>query len=296
MTETNPLQIDREPTRKGESGIAQLQIDHGSFLAYHRRFASGDGPKGQNAAPPGIVFPGIVFLGGFKSDMTGTKASTLDEFCHARGLGFLRFDYSGHGESSGDFRDGTISRWFADSLAAFDRLTEGPQILVGSSMGGWIMLLVALARPARIKGLIGLAPAPDFTEQLIWRKLSESDRENLLRDGKLEQPSDYSPEPYVITRALIEDGRKHLLLADGPGRAIAIDAPVRLLHGLNDPDVPHAVSLQLQAKLQSEDVIVELIKDGDHRLSRPQDLARLCAAVDELVQLSAASSAANPAR
>jgi pimeloyl-ACP methyl ester carboxylesterase len=282
MTETNPLRIDGEPTQKGESGIAQLQIEHGSFLAYRRRFASRDA---GNA-------PGIVFLGGFKSDMTGTKASTLDDFCHTRGLGFLRFDYSGHGESSGDFLDGTISRWFADALAAFDRLTEGPQILVGSSMGGWIMLLVALARPERVTGLVGVAPAPDFTEALIWPSLSETDREKLARDGKLQQPSDYSPEPYVITRALIEDGRRNLLLDS----TIDIDAPVRLLHGLEDRDVPHTVSLQLQAKLKSQDVIVQLIKDGDHRLSRPQDLARLCTAVEELVQLSAASSAAKPAR
>src|SRR3954466_1168939 len=172
MTETNPSRIGHEPTQTSESGIEQLQIDHGPVLAYRRRFASGDGAKR----------PGVVFLGGFRSDMTGTKASTLDEFCQARGLAFLRFDYSGHGASSGDFLDGTISRWFADSLAAFDRLTEGPQILVGSSMG-WIMLLVALARPERIKGLVGLAPAPDFTEALIWRGLSEANRARLLREG-----------------------------------------------------------------------------------------------------------------
>lgn len=286
MTETNPLRITAEPTQKGESGIAQLQIEHGSFLAYRRRFAPGDGAKA----------PGIVFLGGFKSDMTGAKASALDNFCHARGYGFLRFDYSGHGESSGDFLDGTISRWFGDALAAFDRLTEGPQILVGSSMGGWIMLLLALARPARIAGLIGLAPAPDFTEDLIWGNLTESDRARLLKDGKLEQPSDYSADPYVITRALIEDGRKHLLLTDEPGGTIAIEAPVRLLHGLDDRDVPPAVSLRLQSRLKSPDVVLQLIKDGDHRLSRPQDLQRLCDTVDELVQLSAASRAANPAR
>jgi pimeloyl-ACP methyl ester carboxylesterase len=163
-------------------------------------------------------------------------------------------------------------------------------------MGGWIMLLVALARPERIKGLIGLAPAPDFTEELIWRTLSEGERAKLLRDGKLERPSDYSPEPDVITRALIEDGRKNLLLGDGPGRTIAIEAPVRLLHGLNDRDVPHQISLRLQERLAGEDVVVNLIKDGDHRLSRPQDLVRLTAAVEELVQLSAASSALNPAR
>jgi pimeloyl-ACP methyl ester carboxylesterase len=282
MTEANPLRIDAEPTQKGESGIAQLQIDHGSFLAYRRRSASGDGAK----------VPGIVFLSGFKSDMTGAKASALDDFCHVRGFGFLRFDYSGHGASSGDFLDGTISRWFADALAAFDRLTEGPQILVGSSMGGWIMLLLALARPARIAGLIGLAPAPDFTEQLIWGNLTQNDRARLLKDGKLELPSDYSSDPTVITRALIEDGRKHLLL-DSP---IAIEAPVRLLHGLNDRDVPHHFSLRLQEQLSSQDVVVQLIKDGDHRLSRPQDLQRLCDTVDALVQLSAASNAAKPAR
>lgn len=284
MTEANPLQTDPEPTQKGESGIAQLQIDHGFFLAYRRRRASGEGAKR----------PGIVFLGGFRSDMTGAKASMLDQFCHARGLGFLRFDYSGHGASSGDFRDGTISRWFADSLTAFDRLTEGPQILVGSSMGGWIMLLLALARPERIQGLVGLAPAPDFTEELIWRSLPDSAREKLLRDGKLEQPSDYSPEPTVITRALIEDGRKHLLLGDAI--PIPIPIPVRLLHGLSDRDVPHTISLRLQQRLAAEDVVVHLIKDGDHRLSRPQDLARLGTAVEELIQLSAASSASSPVR
>lgn len=277
MTQTNPSRIAGEPTQISESGIAQLQIDHGSFLAYRRRFTSGDSAKA----------PGIVFLGGFRSDMTGTKASTLDDFCRDRGLGFLRFDYSGHGVSSGDFIDGTISRWFADALFAFDRLTEGKQILVGSSMGGWIMLLVALARAERIHGLVGLAPAPDFTEELIWRTLTDNDRATLMRDGRLEQPSDYSADPSVITQALIEDGRKHLLL----GGAIAIDAPVRLLHGLSDPDVPHTVSLRLQEKLTSQDVVVSLIKDGDHRLSRPQDLARLCDAVEELVQRSASSSA-----
>jgi pimeloyl-ACP methyl ester carboxylesterase len=282
MTEPNPLQIDREPAKTDESAIPQLQTEHGSVLAYRRRFASRDGTKR----------PGIVFLGGFKSDMTGTKAAALDAFCQARGLGYLRFDYSGHGASGGAFLDGTISRWFADALAAFDRLTEGPQILVGSSMGGWIMLLVALARPERIKGLVGVAPAPDFTEALIWRTLSDDARAKILREGKLEQPSDYSSDPYVITKALIEDGRNNLLL----GGPIAIDAPVRLLHGLNDRDVPHRISLELQALLTSRDVVVNLIKDGDHRLSRPQDLARLSAALDELVQLSVASSAASPAR
>jgi pimeloyl-ACP methyl ester carboxylesterase len=269
MTEANPLQTDPEPTQKGESGIAQLQIDHGSFLAYRRRFASRDG----------VNAPGIVFLTGFKSDMTGTKASVLDEFCHARGFGFLRFDYSGHGASSGDFLDGTISRWFADALAAFDRLTEGPQILVGSSMGGWIMLLAALARPNRIAGLIGLAPAPDFTEVLIWNRLAAEARDQLMRDGRLEQPSAYSDEPTIITRALIEEGRRHLLLS----APIGIRCPVRLLHGMADPDVPHRLSLDLAARLVSSDVRVTLIKDGDHRLSRAEDLALLGATIEELI-------------
>src|SRR5215470_11160666 len=250
-----------------------LTLPDGAAIAYRRV-----------AARAGDVWPGIVFLSGFASDMTGTKAAALAAWAEARGRAFLRFDYSGHGRSSGAFRDGTIGRWSEDALAVLDRLTQGPQILVGSSMGGWIMLLLALARPERISGLIGLAPAPDFTEELIFRTLSENDRAKLLHDGKLEQPSDYSPEPYVITRALIEDGRKNLLL----GGPIAIDAPVRLLHGLNDPDVPHEISLRLQQKLASQDVVVNLIKDGDHRLSRPQDLARLCATVDELVQLSSA--------
>ena len=268
-----------KPASPASTSPASLARPDGATIAYHRL-------AGKR--------PGIVFLGGFKSDMIGTKASTLDDFCHARGLGFLRFDYSGHGASSGDFLDGTISRWSADALAAFDRLTDGPQILVGSSMGGWIMLLLALARPERIQGLVGLAPAPDFTEELIWRSLPDSAREKLLRDGKLEQPSDYSPEPTVITRALIEDGRKHLLLGDAI--PIPIPIPVRLLHGLSDRDVPHTISLRLQQRLAAEDVVVHLIKDGDHRLSRPQDLARLGTAVEELIQLSAASSASSPVR
>ena len=238
------------------------------------------------------VLPTIVFLSGFKSDMTGSKATALDEFCNARGLGFLRFDYSGHGASSGDFLDGTISRWTADALAAIDKLTDGPLILVGSSMGGWIMLLVALQRRARIEGLIGIAAAPDFTEALIWRRLSGGDRHRLMAQGRLEQPSEYSAEPTVITRALIEDGRRHLLL----GGAIDLGMPVRLLHGMADPDVPYRHSLHLAERLESRDVRVSLIKDGDHRLSRPQDLALLCDAVMELAQLPAANSARNPSR
>ncbi|HVZ01856.1 MAG TPA: alpha/beta fold hydrolase [Dongiaceae bacterium] len=241
---------------------------------------------------PTAVLPTVVFLGGFKSDMTGSKATALDGFCNARGLAFLRFDYSGHGASGGDFLDGTISRWTADALAVIDKLTAGPLILAGSSMGGWIMLLAALQRRERVRGLVGVAAAPDFTEALIWRALSGGDQHRLMAQGRLEQPSEYSAEPYVITRALIEDGRRHLLLQD----AIDLDMPVRLLHGMADPDVPWRHSLRLAEKLASRDVRVTLIKDGDHRLSRPQDLALLCDAVAELAQSPAASSARSPSR
>jgi pimeloyl-ACP methyl ester carboxylesterase len=282
MRNANPSEIDPDRTPPADSGLRQLQMDHGSFLAYRRRSASGDG----------IGRPGIVFLGGFKSDLSGTKATALDAFCCARRLGFLRFDYSGHGASGGDFLHGSISRWTADALAAIDRLTEGPLILVGSSMGGWIMLLVALARHERVKGLVGIAAAPDFTEALIWQGLPAAARAQLLKAGRLERPSEYSANPTVITRTLIEDGRKHLLL----GGPIAIAVPVRLLHGTADRDVPHGLSLRLAERLVSEDVVVSLVKDGDHRLSRPQDLARLRAAIDELVQAPAESSARNPSR
>jgi pimeloyl-ACP methyl ester carboxylesterase len=224
--------------------------------------------------------------------MTGSKAAALDRFCYERGLGFLRFDYSGHGESSGDFIDGSISRWMQDALTAFDRLTEGPQILIGSSMGGWIMLLMALARPERIKALLGIAAAPDFTEDLIWQSLTGAEQDRLMREGRLEQPSEYAPEPYVITRKLIEDGRNHLLL----GKAIPIAVPVRLLQGMADPDVPFRTAERLAEKLISEDVAVTLIKDGDHRLSRPQDLARLMATLEELLQEPDFNIAGSPSR
>ena len=173
--------------------------------------------------------------------MTGTKATFLDEFCAARGLGYTRFDYSGHGASSGRFEDGTIGRWAEDAIAIIDRATEGPLILVGSSMGGWIMLLAALARPDRIAGLVGLAPAPDFTEALIWNRLADEERDRLIQAGRLEMPSEYSEEPTILTRALIEEGRRHLLLS----APIGIRCPVRLLHGMADPDVPYRLSLEL---------------------------------------------------
>ncbi|MBB4212120.1 pimeloyl-ACP methyl ester carboxylesterase [Rhodothalassium salexigens DSM 2132] len=225
----------------------------------------------------------VVFLGGFMSDMTGTKAEHLDAHAAARGHGFLRFDYRGHGASDGGFEDGTISAWRDDALAAIDQLTDGPLILVGSSMGGWIALLAALARPERVAGLVGVAAAADFTERLMWDGFDESVRRAIIEDGRYEEPSPYGPDPVVITRTLIEDGRDHLVL-DGP---IPLACPVRLLHGQQDPDVPWQWSLKTAEALAGDDVTVTLIKNGDHRLSTPADLARLSAAVDELLALAA---------
>jgi pimeloyl-ACP methyl ester carboxylesterase len=233
-----------------------------------------------------------MFLCGFRSDMAGTKASLLDSHCAARGLGFLRFDYSGHGRSSGDFTDGTIGRWTEEAVAVIDHAGDGPLVLVGSSMGGWIMLLAALARPRRVAGLIGIAPAPDFTERLIWDAMPAAERAGMMTRGRLEVPSQYADTPTILTRDLIEEGRRHLLLA----APIGLRCPVRLLHGMADPDVPHALSLELADRLVSDDVRVTLIKDGDHRLSRPQDLALLTQAVDELSQPPAARIAGNPSR
>jgi pimeloyl-ACP methyl ester carboxylesterase len=217
-----------------------------------------------------------VFLPGFRSDMGGTKAAALAEHCRSRGHSFLRFDYFGHGASSGDFRAGSIGRWAEDALAVIDELTEGPQILVGSSMGGWIALLAALARPDRIRGLIGIASAPDFTEDLIWNRLSEEQGRRFRTSGELSAPSAYESELIPITYKLVEEGRRHLLLR----RPITLSCPVRLLHGMQDPDVPYQTSLRLAQNLPGIEAVVELIEDGDHRLSRPQDLARLFAAVD----------------
>ena len=214
--------------------------------------------------------PTVLFLPGFASDMAGGKATALAEMCREAGRAMLRFDYSGHGASGGAFTDGTIGRWRDDALAVIDRLSEGPLVLVGSSMGGWIALLVALARPERMAALVGVAAAPDFTEALMWEAIAPPERAALARDGYLDVPSQYGP-PTRITRALIEDGRRHLLL----GGPIPLACKVRLLHGQRDPDVPWETALRLADRLASEDVQVTLIKDGDHRLSRPQDLALL---------------------
>ena len=233
------------------------------------RLDRGNGTELAWIRQPGTT-PTVVFLPGFRSDMTGDKATSLAAFCAQRGVGMLRFDYSGHGSSSGDFVDGTIGAWVADALAAIDALTAGPLILVGSSMGGWIALLVAIARPDRVAGLIGIAAAPDFTQRLMWEKMTVPQRETLQRDGVLYRPSQYG-EPTPITLRLIKEGADHLVL----NGHIPIRCPVRLLHGQADPDVPWDLALRIAEQLDSQDLRVTLIKDGDHRLSRPEDLVLL---------------------
>ena len=225
------------------------------------------------------IAPGIMFLGGFRSNMTGTKASFLEEYCRRRGHAYVRFDYFGHGEWGGDFAEATIGRWRHDAIAVLDSLTEGPQILIGSSMGGWIMLLAAMARPERIAGLVGIAAAPDFTEELLPKRLTPAQRGEMEEKGAVTLPSDYDPAGYLYTRALIEDGRTHLLLH----APIPLEVPVRLLHGLADASVPWELSLRLADRLQSRDVAVTLVKGGDHRLSSEADLARLAQTIDCLI-------------
>ncbi len=228
-------------------------------------------------ATPGTT-PGIVFLGGFGSDMSGTKATALEQAAIRRGQAFLRLDYRGHGQSEGRFINGTIGDWFADALAIFDAVTAGPQILVGSSMGGWMALLLARARPERVKAMVGIAAAPDFTTRLMSEELTDQQREILLRDKVLYRPSEYGA-PMPITLRLIEDGNNHLLL----DRPVAFAGPVRLLHGQRDPDVPWQIALKIAERMESDDVRIILVKDGDHRLSRPKDIALIIETVEALI-------------
>lgn len=223
--------------------------------------------------------PGVVFLTGFKSDMEGGKALVLEEMCKAQGRAFLRFDYQGHGASSGDFLDGTIGRWADDAVFALDNLTEGPQVLVGSSMGGWIMLLATLKRPDRIAGLVGTAAAPDFTEDLMWDTFTEAQKKEMLDTGRIEIPNCYDDEPYYISKNLIDEGRNNLLLR----APLAITCPVRLIQGMQDEDVPWETAQRIVDKLESADVELTLVKDGDHRLSEGRHLARLCRTVSTLL-------------
>jgi pimeloyl-ACP methyl ester carboxylesterase len=233
----------------------RIDNGHGVELAWQRLPGSG---------------PCVVFLPGFRSDMRGDKATALAAWCAQAGRALLLFDYSGHGQSAGSFDTGTISAWRDDALAVIDALTEGKLILVGSSMGGWIGLLVAMARPERLAAFVGIAAAPDFTEAMMWEAMTFEERAILMERGVLEQPNAYG-DPYPITRALIEDGRTRLVL----GAPIPITAPVRLLHGQADRDVPWEFSLRLAAQVTSTDVQVVFVKDGEHRMSRPQDLTLL---------------------
>jgi len=228
--------------------------------------------------------PGLFWMSGFKSDMQGGKAQALDAWAAGHGRACVRFDYSGHGESGGAFVDGTIGRWLEDSLAAFDAACQGPQVVIGSSMGGWMALLLARALARRgtvgratLKGLMLIAPAPDFTEQLMWKGFSPEVREQIEREGFWMRPSEYG-EPYPIMKTLIDEGRNHLLL----GSAIDLGCPVRILQGRQDPDVPWQHAFRLAERLPGDDVVLTMIPDGDHRLSRPQDLVRIIAAVSEL--------------
>jgi pimeloyl-ACP methyl ester carboxylesterase len=229
--------------------------------------------------------PGLIWLGGFNSDMKGTKALALDAWAAEHGRGCVRFDYSGHGESGGAFIDGTVGRWLEESVAVFEQFCRGPQVVIGSSMGGWMALLLAReiakreAASAPLAGLVLIAPAPDFTEQLMWNGFPPEVRQEILTKGVWMRPSQYGDgAPYPITRALIEEGRNHLLL----GSAIEVGCPVRILQGAQDPDVPWQHAFALAHRLPADDVVLTMIQDGDHRLSRPQDIARIIAAVAEI--------------
>jgi pimeloyl-ACP methyl ester carboxylesterase len=251
------MTIDTEPNF--------LAREDGTRIAYHH-------------TPGGA--PGVIFCGGFMSDMTGTKALALEEACQKSSRSYTRFDYRGHGQSGAAFESGTIGLWAGDAQAVLDKVTQGPQIIVGSSMGGWIMLLLARARPARIAGLIGIAPAPDFVLRM-WDQFSDEIKATLKRDGVYYAPSEYSEEPYAITLQLIEDGRQHLVLQE----PLSVDYPVRILHGMVDPDVPWRQSLTIVERLQGDDIVVTFSKNGDHRLSKPDDIARLIGAVETLARI-----------
>ncbi len=251
-----------------------LRLKDGTILAYHKTPASAKG-KG---------LPGLIFLGGFLSDMEGAKALFLETLARREGFGFIRFDYSGHGKSSGAFEEGTIGTWTQDTIAILDRVAKGPHILVGSSMGGWIMLLAALKRKKRIAGLIGIAAAPDFTEYLMWKKLTAHQKKTLRENGRIALPPDACGDPdarpYPITLQLIEEARKRLLLRS----TIPLTCPVTLLHGMKDADVPYRTALSLAEKLQGADVEIRLQKSGDHRMSTPESLMLLEETVRKMQQ------------
>ena len=246
------------------SEIEYLEVPGRHRLAY--RYS----PGGQ---------PSVVFLGGFLSDMEGSKATALEAFCRDRGQAYLRLDYSGHGRSGGRFEDGTISSWRDDALAIIDAVTAGPIVPIGSSMGGWLALLIALSRPKRVVGLIGLAAAPDFTEELMWGQFDAAQRRQLMSEGLVELPSDYA-EPYPITKALVEDGRQNLLM-EGP---IELGIPVRLIQGGDDPEVPAEMPDRIAARLTSDDVQIRIIDGGGHSLSRDRDIAAIRSVLTALLE------------
>lgn len=239
-----------------------------SFTAYHKISA-----KQNNKL-------GIIFLGGFNSDMNGTKAQNFAQYAIEQDYDFIRFDYSGHGMSSGKFEEGTIRQWLEDTLRVIDQLTDKPQILIGSSMGGWLMLLAALARPDKIAGMIGLAAAPDFTEDLIWGKFTAKQKEDILRDKQIHFSNEFCSDPYLITLNLIEEARNHLLL----DKIININIPIYLFHGMDDQDVPYQISLNLAEKLTSKNVDVHLIKNAGHRLSEPGELKKIHQIISIMMQ------------
>ena len=238
-----------------------------------------DTPEGRHIAYERLAgkAPGVIFLGGFKSDMTGTKAQHLSEWAQARGRAFVRFDYSGHGQSGGDFSDGSIGDWAADARVVL-ALTAGPQVLVGSSMGGWIALLLARAQPGRVAGLVGIAAAPDFTEDSIWAGMSPDQRTEVTTRGQIVVPSAYSEAPYLITQRLIEEGRNQLVLR----APLCLPFPVRLLQGTADTDVPSAVALRLLDHATGPDIRLTLVKGADHRFSTPTCLALIEAAIEDI--------------
>jgi pimeloyl-ACP methyl ester carboxylesterase len=253
-------------------------------IAVRVRESKGPTPGSSSGSSSG---PGLFWLGGFKSDMKGTKAAALDQWAASQGRACLRFDYSGHGESGGEFTDGTIGRWLAESVAVYTQFAKGPQVVIGSSMGGWLALLLA-ARLRELKesapqntslaGMVLIAPAVDFTEELMWKRFPASIKQEIETTGQWLRPSEYSEAQYPITKRLIEEGRNHLLL----GGLIETGCPVHILQGVKDPDVPWRHAQELLARFARDDVVLTLVKDGDHRLSRPEDIERLIAAVKEL--------------
>jgi pimeloyl-ACP methyl ester carboxylesterase len=257
---------------RGAAGVATRFVMESETLAL---------PDGRRIAYSRVRgrAPGVVFLGGFRSDMAGTKAGFLDAWARARGQAFLRFDYTGHGASSGEFRAGAIGDWARDAHDAILALAEGPQVLVGSSMGGWLALLLSRRVPGRVAGLVGIAAAPDFTEDGMWAEMDADARARLATEGEVLVPSEYGEDPYPITLRLIEDGRANLVLRD----PLDLPFPVRLLHGSEDRDVPLAVALRLLAHARADDMQLTIVKGADHRFSAPENLELIARTLEEIL-------------